>query len=411
MIKTIRNDLFVVFILLFSGWKYTYGLQNFLDIALYDESNYLYWGVKLNSFGLPIAEGGLLYSVWYYILSLFQPENIELYYLNYKIITVLLPILLYFVLRRYSIQIIPSIMLSFFFLISHANFPLLPKVSHFSLIIVLLFLVFMSYVKKSLLNSLAIACIGTLFSAYVRPELFLAFLFLCLIYIGILGYTFRKQKKSVFTIFVGFVLVSGILIFSLGVPIGGNRSLMAFGQHFSLNWVQWTSEQQLSPWTNWQEIIHLNFGDIHSITEAVFNNPRLFFKHIISNLVHTPQRLGGLFFDHANLILPDNFKNIEAYLLLGLFAVYLVRTKNRWFSQLHDRVKENQNLFIIFGCYLIVSFMSVIIIFPRVHYLLLPGVLIIISVAILMIGNEDKRKNIINYKKLVFLGLIAIALR
>ena len=370
-------------------------------------------GVKLSSLGLPGAEGGLLYSIWYYFLSFIQPDNIELYFLNYSVITILLPILLYLVLRRFSLQIIPSLLVSFFFLISHANFPILPKVSLFSLLVVLLSLVLISYVKKSLLNSLAIASIGALLSAYVRPELFLVFILFCLIYIGKLACTFNRQKSSVFTLLVVFILASGVLMLTLGIPLGDNRSLMAFGQHFSLNWVHWTNEHQLSPWTNWEEIILLNFGNINSVTEAILNNPRMVLDHVIANIINTTQSLKmvfGLFFYHANILLPKKLNNIEAYLLFGVIVFYIYKTRYRWFSQLRDRINENQNLLIILGCYLLVSFIPIIIIFPRLHYFILPGVIILIILAILVLGIESKKRNFIGYKKIILLSLVVIFL-
>ncbi|MEX1015061.1 MAG: hypothetical protein WDZ80_07960, partial [Candidatus Paceibacterota bacterium] len=411
--KKIKNDLLVVLILLFSGWKYTYGLKDFLDIYLYDESYYLYTGVKLTSLGLPVADGGLFYSIWYYSLSLLQPDNIELYYLNFTIITILSPILLYLVLRRYYVQIIPSLLVSFFFLISYANFPMLPKVSHFSLLVVLLSLVFISYVKKSLLNSLAIASIGALLSSYIRPELFLVFILLSLIYIGSLVYTFNRQNRSVFTILGVFILVSGGLILSLGIPFGENRSIVAFGQHFALNWIDWTNEHQLSAWTNWEEIIYLNFGNIHSVKEALFANPRIFFDHIFANIFNTIKSLNeliGLFFYHENIFLPQKFIKIEAYILLVLVAAYIVKTRDLWFSQLNNRIKGNQNLLIILGCYLLISFIPIIIIYPRPHYFLLPGVIMMLILAILVFENEDKNSKFMGYKKMVLLCLIVISI-
>ena len=113
--KQFINDWFVIFILFVSGWKYIYGLEKILDIGLYDESNYLYSGVKLFSNGFPDAESAPLYTIWYYLLSLLQPDIIELYFLNYKILTVLPPILLYILLRKQKVQIIPSVIISSFF--------------------------------------------------------------------------------------------------------------------------------------------------------------------------------------------------------------------------------------------------------------------------------------------------------
>ena len=73
-------DTFAVGILLILGFKYLYGFERFVDIALYDESNYLYHGINLFQSGFPNAQLSPFYSAWYYFLSLFQSDNIKLYY-------------------------------------------------------------------------------------------------------------------------------------------------------------------------------------------------------------------------------------------------------------------------------------------------------------------------------------------
>jgi hypothetical protein len=115
-----------------------------------------------------------------------------------------------------------------------------------------------------------------------------------------------------------------------------------------------------------------------------------------------------LFFGHANLIFPNSFRNVEAYLLLGLSILYIFKVKDDMLPRLRSRIRENQKLLLLFFCFIITSFASIFIIFPRAHYLLLPGVLIIIGTAILIVGNEDKQE-VIDYKKLLLLGLILVA--
>ncbi len=401
------DDAFVIFILLISGWKYIYGLEKILDVGLYDESTYLYNGVTLFVNGLPGAQAAPLYAIWYYLLSLIQPDTIQLYSLNYKVFTVLTPILLYILLRNQDVHPISSAIISFFFLISDANWTMWPKVSHFSLIIILAFLILATYRKISLFSSLAFILIGSLLSSYARPEFFLTYLLFLAIFIGLLVISTRKEwQSSRLATFVSVVLVSGILISSFGLPLSGNRSLVAFGQHFSVNWTQWNRDSGLSPWTNWEEIINQNFGNIDSPMEALFSNPVLFFSHTIANVIGTPEVLFNLFFQHTNLVLSNQLRATEGYILFGLILLLLFISRNRWLPQLHDRLHASRNSLLIYSLFLITSFISVVAIFPRPHYLLLPGVLIIIAIAALVLGQNPDQQRLNNRLILIGLGMI-----
>ena len=94
------SDAFVILVLLAVGWKYTRGLESVLDIGLYDESNYLHSGHSLLDIGFPSPGAAPLYAVWYFLLSKLQSDRVELYYLNYRVLTILVPIALYLLFRR-----------------------------------------------------------------------------------------------------------------------------------------------------------------------------------------------------------------------------------------------------------------------------------------------------------------------
>ena len=83
-------DFAVLMIILLVGWVYTFEIESVLDIALYDETSYLYRGLLIPN-GFPSAEAAPLYALWYYLLSLLQHDAIDLYFLNYKLMTVLPP--------------------------------------------------------------------------------------------------------------------------------------------------------------------------------------------------------------------------------------------------------------------------------------------------------------------------------
>lgn len=405
-IGTYRVELIVVLVFVLAGWKYTSGLENILDVRLADESRYLSDGVSLPAVGLQRAEFSPLYAVWYFILSRLQPDRIELYYLNYKLLTILLPILLYLVLRRYGVPVQAAMVVAFFFLISYANL-VWPRISHFALLIILSFLL-LEVFAKSLTDRLALGSVGALLSSYVRPELFLAFAILMTLYLGLSLKRFLRERVINIPVTVAVVLISLSLIVSLGLPVSsGNRSLIAFGQHFSLNWVAWTGERELSPMTDWEEIVRKNFGTVQGVTQAAVSNPLTFAKHVGSNIVHTPATFIKEFFLHAGLLHPVRSKRAEVIGLMVFLGIFFLLSWKRSKLTMKERIKSRKDSLLVPACYMIPVLLSVIIIFPREHYLLMLGVLLIIAVSILITEKGTERGP--GIKRLALISLIAVA--
>jgi len=86
--RSLLLDGIIALLLFLIGWIYTFGIEQFLDIGLYDESYYLYRGVSIPTQGFPQAQSAPIYAAWYYLLSLFQHDRVALYYLNYKGMTI-----------------------------------------------------------------------------------------------------------------------------------------------------------------------------------------------------------------------------------------------------------------------------------------------------------------------------------
>jgi len=362
-----KADIYFFLVLILCGFKYTYGLENILDIGLYDESLYLYRGYFLSENGFPHAENAPLYAVWYYILSIFQSDRVELYYLNYKILSAALPIILFFLLRRYRLQQLSSFIVSFIFMISYANLPLWPKVSNFATLIILSFLLIASYAKNNF-SYFAIVSFGALLGSYIRPELFISFVLFLLFYVGFFVIRFKKFGVSNIIFLAVLVLLSVALLGFWGLPIDSEgRSLDAFKQHFSLNWVQWTGSQ-LSPWTNAEEIFIQNFGEADSYFETVANNPSMLMKHIGYNIKKISRNGIGIFFVHSNVLIPRDFQIIEAILLLLLFMTYCFFNMSRLKCNGVDRINSQNHLLLPAAFFLFPTLISALLIYPRCNY-------------------------------------------
>jgi len=389
-----KADLLIIIIILLAGLKYTFMLEKGLDISFYDEASYLYWGIKIPVEGLPRTDYAPLYAFWYFIISLIEPNRVNLFYLNVKLMTILPPIIVYILLRKNRVSIPVSATISWFFLLSRANAYTWPKVSHFALLIVLFILILVT--RRSLLWTSLYASLGGLVVSYIRPEFFMAYILSLLIFI--LTAALGKQERIRLPVLLWYLLVTVALLGVFGLPVSTDRSIIAFGQHFSRNWVSWTGSD-LSPWTNWREIVAQNFGTADSVLSAFTNNPSIFLKHISYNILE-------LIRNASTLILPTFFPKGKTSLYIAALSIIGLCIAKR--STIRNNFREYKNIILFMGLFILPGLVSTIIIQPRDHYLLLPCVLTAVFLAIIVDSNEHEQKQA-NYTKLLFLGLLAIS--
>lgn len=408
----VRYDVLMLGILCVAAWKLTCGLEYFMDIGLSDESNYLSSGAMLSAYNISQSpEYGPLYTLWYYLLSLFQPDRIRLYYLNYKVLTGLLPIVTFLLLRRYHLAVTESGCLAGIILLSHANLPVWPKVGHLAALISLVFFLIATY-TDSFGRSTLIVSVGALLSSYVRPELFMAYLLLLGLSVMILVCKKQWFGKNLYWL-VSVLLFSILCMSFLGIPSSPRkerRSVFAFSQHFSVNWVTW-NKSDLNPWTNCEKIMSDNFGAVHSIFEAFQKNPHVFLKHLVTNSKNIGRTFITLVSPKYNRIfLPNNkrFYILEITLLFGMIGVYVYSIRDRWFGKLSLKFQQHKNLLVQFSLYSIPGIMAAIIIFPREHYLLLQSMFFLIAIACIFIKTPYENYVLAN-KYIYILGFLLIA--
>lgn len=407
-----QKDLLAISFLILAGIKLTFLLENAIDITLYDESNYLYSGVNLIHNGFPHAEGAPLYVLWYCALSLFQPDRVELYYLNYRILSICVPLLMYLLLRKYRVPTPGAFLFSAYFLISFSNLPLWPKPSSLSLLIILISFIINTYIR-SYSTSTLLMCMSALIASFVRPEIFLTcillFLFYCVLIIS--QYRHIHIKKEIFPLLV-FIILSSLLFTAFGFPAfvsEKGRSFMAFGQHFSINWVNWT-HSDLNPLTNWMDIVTDNFGNIQTISEAFLASPLLFFKHMFSNIIEFPKTLTTLLFIHYNVIFPLTHKLlwiVEGFLFILIVMLYSFLVRGRWINDLRINFTGYKKIMAHFVCFIIPGVLSSLIFYPRGHYLLFLAVFIMVTLSLLVVKNIIGKND---YKHVLAAGSLVLAL-
>lgn len=394
-------DWIAIIFLAVAGWKFTYGIEEYIDINFNDPSFYLLNGVSLQENGLPEAEDAPLYTVWFRLLSLTQPDRIELYYRDYKLLTILVPLMLYLAFRRCSVSSITALVVSAFSLISYFNFPSFTRVSHFAVCVVLASLICASFARR-FLTATVIATLGALLASYVRPELFLAWILFALMALLVIIYGFRKEFRGRDLIsFALFVLVNVAVLFFAGIPIGGERSGVAFAEHFALNWVNWTGSS-LDPWMNAQKIYSESFGNAAGVVAALWANPGMFVKHVATNLSALLPNVRYLFSLHTRPLITGSLGLGILVCLLLVFGL----GKNLYGR---GNIKNNRRMLLFSLFYLFTMLVAVTVIHPRLHYLVLVCVLLVMIVAMIFLARENGEKEW-DEGRIVLAGLVIVGL-
>jgi hypothetical protein len=392
-LEGIKIDIILLCFLIIATIKLTYSIETILDIALDDESFYLRNGARLIKYGLQAAQYSPLYTIWYYLLSLLEKNNIQLYYLNYKVLISSTTIALYLYLRRIRVAPAISAVASFLYLISAGN-SILPWISHFALLVLFLFLIIATF-AKSKGSYYCIVGIGLLMVSLVRPEYFISFILIFLIFLFFILRKFKtgiKPRPDLLRLFF-FLLITQGLFYIFGNPLSGNRSWLTFGQHFSRNFVSWNNIP-INGFINWEQIVKSVFGDANTIIGAAISNSREFLRHVLYNAVHyIPASLAILLVGFQNFMpqSADSLIRCSEFLFLLALSLYLFKKKSE-VTKTANRETINR-LRILILVLSVPILLSVLIMYPRMHYLIIQEALVIVALSY-FISNafEDNAK-------------------
>jgi hypothetical protein len=305
------------------------------------------------------------------LLSYCTQNKIELYYLNIKLLCILLPLVLFVFLMSNNIQPIIAIYVSVLFLFSFINLPIWPKVSHWCLIVFLTTIIISKQFFKSVHLKFITILIGVIICSYIRPEFYLAFILIAA-YSCIHFVLYRNQydiKKSIVYFLSIFVLY--LLIRSIGNPTktGVNgRLLITFGQHFALNYCKWNNINDKPFWIDWVFYLQDNF--INKPTSEIVLTIA---HHFISNIANY---ITSIFKICISFIIPIFHKKISYHSIIIVFITIIILIKNSsTLQQTKQHIKtgflSNSSLLKILFIWCIPTFISSFIAYPRDHYLLL----------------------------------------
>ena len=395
-----------IFFICVLGIILTKDIKLWVDIGIGDEAKYLSDGVNLLT-NKPDPAWAPLYSIWYFFLSLFQNDPINLYYLNYKLMTILPSITLYLYLLKMKVSPTLSFYFSFALLISLINLPTWPKVSHFGLSLIFIGFIIAHGIKDKNARVLS-AFIISLILFYIRPEFMLS----SLLFAGIIIKRVIKNDFGIKRISIA-VLTTIILFFLFGIPYSPARNITAFGQayHKYLDISERIDDDGAKDWT---EILSEHFGDPKSITDAAFNDSDKFIKHIRINFY----RLPTIYINFIETLFPNNIFPIsfiiKIIIVLSitslLFVLLLLNKIGRYREVIFNGFTEKKDLLIFSIIFSLPPLLSIILYYPRSHYilLLLPLIYLFVSQMIIPLKFNSFIKNFISFCFLILIAFLFI---
>jgi hypothetical protein len=368
--------------ILITGIKFTWNLENLVDLTFADEGYYLFQGMNLHDRKIPGPTFGVAYSVWYFLLSFIQPDRVELHYFNHRIITILLPLVFFVTALRYRVPIFVATLAAFWLLIADVNLNVIPKINHFALITLLVaFAIMANWSRLAKLNLLTFTTFGI---SFMRPEM----LYVSILLLGITVIDNVRTRRPLrdYVITAGIALFMGLITVVYGAATEGDRSFIAVSQHFALNWVEWTNSE-LFPWSNYESIWQENFGDAESIGGALRNNPEAFIRHMLINAQRFPGVAASLFFNHPSLVLLQEQFALEGIIVAILLVVGLVATYKWWVPFVAERWRTHTFLLIFASFLVLMTLAQIVIIYPREHYFPLLNTILLLILVLTISGR------------------------
>ncbi len=397
-----RQSFFFFAILLVCCFKLTHGLYDVLDICLVDEHNYLLAGIKrqLN------IEYAPLYTSWYYLLSHIADNNTHLMFLNFKILTILFPCALFWLLLKLKLEPLFAFLLSFLILYSQFNLPMAPKVVIFmDLVQIIILALAASGLHKETRNILI--AFFLFISYYIRPEYKFSFLlFFIFIVVNYLYQFYKGRKPEKAGLFLLLLLMFAAISFWIGFPFKNQngKQLLAFGSSYALNYVKWHHSSE-NAWSNWFHILKESFGNVSSPAEALMANPGLFLKHVFSNIRDYIWIFTHLIiptFIPVSLLKQSILSSVLFLISIAGTGYYYFKNYRLQFNTFIQRLRKYDFTLVVCLLLLIPNALSILIITTRYHYISLELPAFALLIALLFISfsvpkAENKHSAFLTY--------------
>jgi hypothetical protein len=308
------------------------GYQSVFGVDSFDESIYLTKAVA----GAFETGWSPLYIFYYRILlNLFEGDVLFVYYLNLGILSSVVPVLHYLLLRGVLVSPLLSFLSAYYLLIASFGAPLIPKASHFNLMIMYVAFLAVSRLTQRILlyYFLLLLLIPTVF---VRQDMIVVIAIMTVA----LGYMISRlsTNKSLILkkVLLGIVAIFGLHFFLFGNIFSSERSWPAFSSLYLYN-------SETSGPANAQALMESHFGKVQSIVEAYRANPSAIWQHIGRNFSKFPSYLADTLF-YRYPVMRGNIESslwletvlIASIILFAIFGSLYLRWKQkkwRWWKK------------------------------------------------------------------------------
>jgi hypothetical protein len=371
MLKFSKSSFFYTVLLLgCCVFYFFYSFKNY-DIVPSDDYVYINNGIKMS---LPLTNNylGLFYPLFFKFMLMFGnfEHILTNVYITYYCLSIACFLFLYLYLKENKIHPTICFFVAASFLFSDYQIQLFPKISFFCFCIILMTL-WLVRNKEIFIKIFAITILGWVLS-YTRPEFFFTYI---LSFLTLLFLFFRNQKYKLKGNFIFIILPIILFFFGLyylgGQPVS-NRGLDAFVQHFVINYLSWYPDTQYEVgYRNEFTLFSKVYGNVNSMFQLLPVNPSLFFKHITYNTTHYFSLTINLLFNILSGVLINIFGGYTKYILMSfIILIPFIDLKKSLLN-----FKKNGIEFIIQNGLIILlvlfpTLVSVILIYPREHYLL-----------------------------------------
>lgn len=359
-----RNLICILSLVGISVWM-MFDLELQVDFLFWDEMEYELAGLAL--FDKINRTWGPFYALWYKFLSVFQSDAIKLYYLNYRLTTLIPAIMLFLFLRRIKLSYFVSLLFSAGFLFSNVLFETWPKISHFCFLVIMLALLASTYLKNNFLKTLLFAA-TCLALSYARPEFYLAFLITIFYFVFLLIKERKTISKSLVPVLIVFVFFAVSVHKKMGVPLGNNdRIVFALVQHLAYNANTWNNLDADFWLTGNVTLLPLIDSDCEGLYGCMWANKELMIKHGFQNIFN--------YVKFTTSFISDIFIPKSVFYWHGwtkVFFVFLLLLHVLFYRQFDVSQLKRYQTEIVLLC--ILSFPAVFssfVIYPRTHYIIL----------------------------------------
>ncbi len=393
-----------------TGWVFTTDIREAVDILFWDEANYLNSGkLMFDKFN---RQWGPAYAVWYKLLSLFQQDSLDLYYLNYRLMTILISVGFFLLLALSNIRFWVAFGVGLLFLFADINLPVWPKISHYCVFVFIMGVAVMRFLPSTVLK-LSFMLPVSLYIAYARPEFYLTFVgIFVLIPFSIWVDASSRNKRSIFLSAIIIALTIAVHLI-MGNPLfnfQGDRSALAFAQHFMLNYFQWNNIDQ-DFWITWMPYFEKEFGNAPSLKAAFQANGDLFIRHIVNNV---QQYVTSAYRLYSDVMLPEKLiplpqKARVAILVFGGAISTIWLGKSIFTSALLSNLRRNMLVIVLLMLFVAPSLAASVTIYPREHYMLLHVPIVILMACLLFFSQPDERPDKMWHNQLLSIVILIVS--